>query len=225
MHLGWAASSLKILPLRSLPFQPRIFFTVNKGLTNDFWFAKMNTYNGMSLQRITEFLDLWTWVSEVNLAEGAVDDIVWKFTTSGEYTATSAYKAQFEGHDTLVYAGGGLEELGSPKIYSSILFLKCRYTVRVWNMIITWLGLTSMDTSSWLNYVSVKEWWKSVIYTNDIRRKSLASLIMLTSCEIWNERNARVFATLQPCLGWLWQRSNGSKAFGITHAVRVGFYL
>jgi hypothetical protein len=40
----------------------------------------------------------------------------------------------------------------------------------------------------------VKEWWEAVTLNNNgTTRKSLASLIMLVSWEIWNERNSRVF--------------------------------
>jgi hypothetical protein len=60
-------------------------------------------------------------------------------------------------------------------------------------MIVEWLGLTVIDTSTWFTFETVKEWWESVIYNNGTRRKSLASLIMLTSWEIWNEQNVRVF--------------------------------
>jgi hypothetical protein len=121
-------------------------------------------------------------------------------------------------HDTLLHAGGGLEELGSPKckhftwlilqdrVWTTDrlnkhgwpncgrwklchqgdetgvhLFFKCRFTIRVWNMIIHWLGITSMDTSPCENYDSVKEWWESLIYTNSTRRRSLASLMTLIS--------------------------------------------
>ena len=73
------------------------------------------------------------------------------------------------------------------------LFLKCRYTLRIWNGIISWLGLSSIDTSRWASFVSVKEWWDSIIFANGTARKSLASLLMLVTWEIWNERNARVF--------------------------------
>jgi hypothetical protein len=33
----------------------------------------------------------------------------------------------------------------------------------------------------------------SFIYSSGVRRKSLVSLIMLVSLEVWNERNGRVF--------------------------------
>jgi hypothetical protein len=76
-----------------------------------------------------------------------------------------------------------------------ILF-KCRYSLRIWNSIIHWLGITSVNTATWANHDSMKEWWMSFIYSNGVRRKSLVSLIMLVSLEIWNERNARVFRNI-----------------------------
>jgi hypothetical protein len=72
-------------------------FTVNKGLHLDFWIDKIDTAGGISTNNISEFVDLWSRVHEVRLSEGTTDDIKWKFTNSGVYTAASAYKAQFEG--------------------------------------------------------------------------------------------------------------------------------
>jgi hypothetical protein len=79
-----------------------------------------------------------------------------------------------------------------PESAAHLLF-KCRYSVRIWNSIISWLGLIDVDTSLWSNFEMVKDWWLSFIYPNGTRRKSFASLVMLTSWKIWNERNARVF--------------------------------
>ena len=73
------------------------------------------------------------------------------------------------------------------------LFFKCRYTLRIWNEVISWLGLSTIDTSLWASFALVKEWRDSVIFTNGIRREYLASLIMLVSWEIWNEQNTWVF--------------------------------
>jgi hypothetical protein len=50
-----------------------------------------------------------------------------------------------------------------------------------------------VDTTNWANHGTVKEWWMSFIYSNGVRRKSLVSLILLVSWEVWKERNARVF--------------------------------
>jgi hypothetical protein len=73
------------------------------------------------------------------------------------------------------------------------LFFKCRYTIRVWNSLISWIGIDLVDTSTWAIFDFVKDWWLDFIYANSTRRKSFASLIMLTSWVIWNERNVRVF--------------------------------
>jgi hypothetical protein len=46
---------------------------------------------------VVEFVELWSLIIEVQLVEGSNDGITWKLTNSGEYTAASAYNAQFEG--------------------------------------------------------------------------------------------------------------------------------
>lgn len=43
---------------------------------------------------IWQFVDLWSKTREVQFQEDVEDTIKWKHTTSGEYTAASAYKAQ-----------------------------------------------------------------------------------------------------------------------------------
>ena len=162
--------------------------------------------------------------------EGTTDDITWKFTTSGFYTAASAYKAQFEGLtrssmpemvwknwappkcklfawlvlQNRVWTADRLHRRGWPNCglcqlckredeSAAHLFFRCRFTIRVWNMVIAWLGLSAINTSQWHSFSSMKDWWNSVIYTNGTRRKSMASLIMLICWEVWTERNARVF--------------------------------
>jgi hypothetical protein len=67
-------------------------FIFNKGITNEFRMAKIITSSGLSLRHISKFVDLWTWISEINLAEGTTEKIIWKFTTLGEYSEASAYK-------------------------------------------------------------------------------------------------------------------------------------
>jgi hypothetical protein len=65
--------------------------------------------------------------------------------------------------------------------------------VRVWNALLAWLGINNIDTSTWGNFDTVKDWWLSFIYINGTRRKFFASLIMLASRDIWMERSTRVF--------------------------------
>ena len=73
------------------------------------------------------------------------------------------------------------------------LFFKCRFTVRLWNLIIIKLGLAHMDTSTWLTDGSVMEWWANRTSATIPHRKAMASITMLVSWTIWNERNSRVF--------------------------------
>ena len=41
--------------------------------------------------------------------------------------------------------------------------------------------------------LSIKDWWDSLAGDGAHNRKAMASLTLLTTWEIWNERNARVF--------------------------------
>ena len=55
------------------------------------------------------------------------------------------------------------------------------------------MGLTGVDITDWSSFDNVNDWWHYMVGVNDNVRKGLASLVMLVSWEIWNERNARVF--------------------------------
>jgi hypothetical protein len=56
-----------------------------------------------------------------------------------------------------------------------------------------WLGLDDVDPTSWNAMRSVKEWWQEAIDKQCQSRKTMASLAMLLSWEVWKERNASVF--------------------------------
>jgi hypothetical protein len=46
----------------------------------------------------------------------------------------------------------------------------------IWNMLISWLGLFSIDTidtSTWTSFISVEEWWEPFINFHGNRRKCL----------------------------------------------------
>ena len=51
-------------------------------------------------------------------------------------------------------------------------------------------------SEGWNNFNAVKNWWHSVINVNDDVCKELTSFFMLTSWEIWCERNAQIFRNL-----------------------------
>ena len=63
----------------------------------------------------------------------------------------------------------------------------------VWNMIKGWLQIESIDTASWQHFESAKEWWIALSDYSVPNRKAVASLTLLTSWAIWNDRNARLF--------------------------------
>ena len=50
-----------------------------------------------------------------------------------------------------------------------------------------------MATSAWHLFDSVQAWWASTCTVGIADRKAKASITMLVSWVIWNERNARVF--------------------------------
>jgi hypothetical protein len=72
-------------------------FSVHKGLSHDFWITNIATNEISTSDHLAEFVDLWSKVQGIQLSDETADDITWKFTDSGLYTAASAYKAQFEG--------------------------------------------------------------------------------------------------------------------------------
>ncbi|XBH55010.1 hypothetical protein VPH35_077182 [Triticum aestivum] len=69
---------------------------------------------------------------------------------------------------------------------------KCRYSVRIWNLMNDWLGIQS-HTTSWADFPSVERWWDTNGLLKRASRKALNSLKMLICWAIWNERNARIF--------------------------------
>ena len=81
----------------------------------------------------------------------------------------------------------GVQECGTH------LFFRCRFTLRLWNLVIQKFLIHDMDTSAWSSFDSVKTWWASMSAVGTTNRKAKASITMLVSWVIWNERNARVF--------------------------------
>ena len=203
---------------------------VREALQNNAWILKLNTSTVVSVEHIRQFFTLWALVNDVHLDALSEDTIVWKHTTSGHYTAASAYKAQFLGlvlspMDQMVWKAWAppkakffawlaiqdriwtadrLQKRGWPNCglctlckreqeSGPHLFFKCRFTIRLWNLVTAKLGLHHMDTSMWHVESSVKEWWTNRTGAGVPNRKAMASLTMLVSWTIWNERNARVF--------------------------------
>jgi hypothetical protein len=73
---------------------------------------------------IEKIVNLWELLSNVHLVHNVPNKIYWKFTNDGKYSASSAYKMQFEGLiSTMVCLG--LKSLGSTKRENCLLGWLC----------------------------------------------------------------------------------------------------
>ena len=53
--------------------------------------------DNFTFDHVAQFVDLWILLQDVNLDHDVDDEITWRLTANGQYTAASAYKAQFFG--------------------------------------------------------------------------------------------------------------------------------
>jgi hypothetical protein len=72
------------------------------------------------------------------------------------------------------------------------LFVGCRFTLRIWGYIREWLGIPNILPNQWTG-LPIKTWWDKMTSGSTPNRKAIASLTLLVTWEVWNERNARVF--------------------------------
>jgi hypothetical protein len=73
------------------------------------------------------------------------------------------------------------------------LFFPYQFTKRLWNLVIDWLGIANIRNQDWVHGTAIEEWWTMMVCYAKPNRKAIASITMLVSWTIWNERNARVF--------------------------------
>ena len=59
--------------------------------------SKIKIPTQVSMAHILKFISFWMQLHNINLEEGIEDHTIWKFITSGHYTAASAYMTQFLG--------------------------------------------------------------------------------------------------------------------------------
>jgi hypothetical protein len=181
------------------------------------------------LDHITQFVELWILLSHIHLQDNIDDDIEWKLTTNGEYSAKSAYEIQFLGSilsnmnksvwkawappkvkffawlaiQDRLWTAERLEKRGWPNCGLCVmckqapesishLLVGCRFAVRIWTLVKDWLGTFSIHPHRWAG-LSISSWWNLMTGGSATNRKALASLTLLVSWEIWNERNSRVF--------------------------------
>ena len=203
---------------------------VREALKHNAWILKINPSTSISAEHVTQFFTLWMLLHEVHLDELSEDDILWKHSVSGHYSAASAYKAQFLGlvlspMDKMVWkvwappkvkffawlalqdriwTADRLAKRGWPNFdlcplckreqeSGSHLFFKCRFSRRLWSLVIDKYHVPDFVISTWPLFDSVQSWWASTCDDGYPHRQAKASLTMLVSWTIWNERNARVF--------------------------------
>ncbi|PUZ58470.1 hypothetical protein GQ55_5G511600 [Panicum hallii var. hallii] len=98
-HCGWFRGQ------RPIDFAPNLFSISRKknrmlgdALRNNNWTKDLNFhYPSFSLQHLQEFVNLWKATQTISLNAESQDEITWKFTANGNYSARSAYNAQFIG--------------------------------------------------------------------------------------------------------------------------------
>lgn len=71
--------------------------TLAEATHNNKWVTDINIHAGITTQHLSEFILLWRLLTTVTLQAQQEDTICWKFTKNGQYSAASAYKAQFVG--------------------------------------------------------------------------------------------------------------------------------
>jgi hypothetical protein len=59
-------------------------------------------------------------------------------------------------------------------------------------MVKDWL-VVDFEPNSWNDFKEAEHWWTTIAFAHGGRRKSVASLLMLVTWELWKERNARTF--------------------------------
>jgi hypothetical protein len=60
------------------------------------WVRDLNIRNGLTTELLTQFVTLWNLVATTVLHQEQEDTIRWTQTPHGQYTTSSAYKAQFQ---------------------------------------------------------------------------------------------------------------------------------
>jgi hypothetical protein len=105
------------------------------------------------------------------------------------------------------------------------LFVNCRFTIRIWELLKEWLGLHGIQPRLWSD-LNVKEWWSSLAEGPTPQRKALASLTLLTVWELWKERNARVFWNKHSPMFVIVDKIKGeARLWVLAGAKRLGYLL
>jgi hypothetical protein len=169
--------------------------TVSQAITEGAWMRNINALETFTWDHITQFIELWILVCNVELHVEVEDEITWNLTENGQYSASSAYEAQFLGlvnsvmysmvwkawappkakhHAWLtlqnrLWTADRLQKRGWPSCglcplckqvteSTNHLFVHCRFTFRVWELLKEWLGIHGIHPRQWAG-LSINEWW------------------------------------------------------------------
>lgn len=88
--------------------------TVREALQGEVWISDITGARTVPL--VHEFLQLVDRIQEVELQEGAQDIISWRWTPSGQYTSSSAYKLLFIGQYSIAGARELARTAAAPKV-------------------------------------------------------------------------------------------------------------
>ena len=98
----WESSWLE--GLRPKDIAPKIFEisrkkggTVAQALRDHHWIAQIDTQSALTLEHLQQFSALWENLPGIVIQPGVKDSILWKLANDGNYSAKSAYLAQFAG--------------------------------------------------------------------------------------------------------------------------------
>ncbi|KAG2563715.1 hypothetical protein PVAP13_8KG317612 [Panicum virgatum] len=99
------------------------------------------------------------------------DEIIWRWTSDGEYTTKSAYRIHF-----------------IPKHFCK----DCLYTCAVWDQLVNWLNLHQLPASNSVS--SIYRWWKKcrAMVAKD-SKSFFDGLVIYFWWNIWKERIRRTF--------------------------------
>jgi hypothetical protein len=216
-----------------------------QAISGSSWVRNISLETPLSPTHISQFVELWSLVHNVQLNEEDEDDITWNLMDNGQYSASSVYEAQFFGlvysdmytlvwkawatpkakhHAWLalqdhLWTADRLEKRGWPNCglcpfcnqvleSTNHLFVNCRFSIHICELLKEWIGIHGIYPRQWVA-LNINEWWKLLTAGPTPQRKALATLMLLTLWELWNERNARVF------------RNKSSPSFVVLNRIKI----